>query len=256
LTRVRQTARENPLRRATSRRRSTCAARSTRPSSTARTSRARQGRRCTQAVRQRPSPRSRHSPRSGAVACVRRRQPSWRQPASIPRRGPPAGRAFGRRCRTPPAGTGPSAAPAPSRSAHAMRGSGDGTRVAPRGPPSEVRPRTDDSLVHAAEVSAWRSQQGPRIREADSRIATTALTPHLVWVAENVHQFRRLPGVSLERWRGGGGGRQGCLRGFQAHSRRQRPQPRRGHRHMRHMFADDRSGPPTCRSMPTGKYGA
>ena len=66
---------------------------------------------------------------------------------------------------------------------------------------SEVLPLTDDIIVQAAELYALLYQAGQLISDADILIAATALQHYLVMVTENVHHFRRIPGLAIESWR-------------------------------------------------------
>ena len=66
---------------------------------------------------------------------------------------------------------------------------------------SQVLPLTDDILVQAADLYALLYQEGQLISDADILIAATALKHDLVMVTENVHHFRRIPGLSIESWR-------------------------------------------------------
>ena len=66
---------------------------------------------------------------------------------------------------------------------------------------SQVLPLTDDIIVQAAELYALLYQEGQLISDADILIAATALKHNLVMGTENVHHFRRIPGLSIESWR-------------------------------------------------------
>jgi tRNA(fMet)-specific endonuclease VapC len=66
---------------------------------------------------------------------------------------------------------------------------------------SQVLPLTDEIIVQAAEFYALLYQESQLISDADILIAATALKHHLVMVTENVHQFRRIPGLSIKSWR-------------------------------------------------------
>ena len=66
---------------------------------------------------------------------------------------------------------------------------------------SEALPLTDDIIVQAAELYALLYQAGQLISDADILIAATALQHNLVMVTENVHHFRRIPGLAIESWR-------------------------------------------------------
>jgi tRNA(fMet)-specific endonuclease VapC len=74
-------------------------------------------------------------------------------------------------------------------------------RFAQRCQRSEVLPLTDDIIVQAAELYALLYQAGQLISDADILIAATALKHNLVMVTENVHHFRRIPGLAIESWR-------------------------------------------------------
>ena len=67
---------------------------------------------------------------------------------------------------------------------------------------SVVLPLTDDVIVQAADLYALLHQEGQLISDADILIASTALKHNLVMVPENVNHFRRIPGLSIESWRG------------------------------------------------------
>ena len=66
---------------------------------------------------------------------------------------------------------------------------------------SQVLPLTDDIIVQAADLYASLYQEGQLISDADILIAATALKHNLIMVTENVHHFRRIPGLAIASWR-------------------------------------------------------
>lgn len=65
----------------------------------------------------------------------------------------------------------------------------------------EVEPLTNISAAVGGNLHAFLANRGLTIGERDSMIAGVALVNDLVMVTDNVREFQRVPGLSVENWR-------------------------------------------------------
>lgn len=65
----------------------------------------------------------------------------------------------------------------------------------------EVEPLTNISAAVGGNLHALLANRGLTIGERDSMIAGVALVNDLVMVTDNVREFQRVPGLSVENWR-------------------------------------------------------
>lgn len=66
--------------------------------------------------------------------------------------------------------------------------------------PFEIVPFDDNCAVHYARIRAQLENEGRTIGANDYLIAATALAHSAVLVTNNVDEFKRIPGLSLESW--------------------------------------------------------
>ncbi len=64
-----------------------------------------------------------------------------------------------------------------------------------------VEPLTDQVAALGGSLHGWLSNRGLTIGERDSMIAATAMSGRMVMVTDNVREFARVPGITVENWR-------------------------------------------------------